>query len=148
MSTRSIYDRQKALEALLYVVKRVGDRYHALKMLYFADKKHLQRYGRQISGHTYAAMEVGPVPVARETMNLIAPFSRGSNLDFLSESDKECLDSAIATYGGLSPTCMWQLGQAESAYQETGRGDVIELEAIVRSLPEGQALLDYWAEEE
>ena len=31
-------------------------------VLLFADKKHLERYGRFITGDTYSAMENGPVP--------------------------------------------------------------------------------------
>jgi uncharacterized phage-associated protein len=34
------------------------------KLIYFADKRHLQKYGRTITGDTYYGMEHGPVPSA------------------------------------------------------------------------------------
>lgn len=57
-------DKEKTIEALLYIVTRYGEvgRFHALKTLYYADRAHLQRYGRPITGDRYIAMENGPVP--------------------------------------------------------------------------------------
>ncbi|TCR75647.1 Panacea domain-containing protein [Rhizobium sp. BK376] len=57
-------DKEKIIEALLYIVSRYGEvgRFHALKTLYFADREHLRRYGRPVTGDQYIAMENGPVP--------------------------------------------------------------------------------------
>ncbi|MFB3902421.1 MAG: Panacea domain-containing protein [Acidobacteriota bacterium] len=48
----------------------------AAKLLYFADKYHLTRYGRPVIGDQYVKMEYGPVPSkALDWMNdLITPF--------------------------------------------------------------------------
>ena len=43
-------DPRKALEVLLYVVRSCHDMYTALKVIYFADRLHLERYGRLIAG--------------------------------------------------------------------------------------------------
>lgn len=57
-------DKEKAVEALLYIVSRYGEvgRFHALKTLYFAEREHLCTYGRPITGDRMIAMENGPVP--------------------------------------------------------------------------------------
>ena len=54
------------------------------KLLYFADKEHLLRYGRPILGDVYFCMEYGPVPsVALNEMNdaLQSPEVSGDNAD-------------------------------------------------------------------
>jgi uncharacterized phage-associated protein len=57
-------DKQKAVEAMIYIASKwpgVG-RFHASKILYFAELDHLQKYGRPIVGDRYIAMDNGPVP--------------------------------------------------------------------------------------
>ena len=39
-----------------------------LKMIYMADRYHLRRFGRLISGDTYYAMRLGPVPSISKTI--------------------------------------------------------------------------------
>jgi hypothetical protein len=60
------FDSDKAINAILFVAKRLGgnaaDLYCALKTAYFADRIHLSRYGRFIFGDTYRRIEYGPVP--------------------------------------------------------------------------------------
>jgi uncharacterized phage-associated protein len=61
------FDQRKALHALLFVVTHLpkpANLYNVLKCLYYADRKHLQEYGRQIYGETFYALEHGPVPSA------------------------------------------------------------------------------------
>jgi Protein of unknown function (DUF4065) len=63
MSRTSTFDATKAVEAILYVVTRAkSDLYVTLKLLYLADKIHLERYGRLITDDWYAALQHGPVP--------------------------------------------------------------------------------------
>lgn len=58
------FDPEKAVEVILYIATRakIRDIYHVLKLLYFADKAHLERNGRFICGDSYVAMKSGPVP--------------------------------------------------------------------------------------
>ena len=67
------FEPGKAISALLYVSSRLIERrqqnpvatpdiHRISKVLYFADQKHLTRYGRPIVGDTFIAMENGPVP--------------------------------------------------------------------------------------
>lgn len=57
------FDAEKAIEAILYVASKapIPDLYHVGKVLYYADRIHLERYGRQITGDKYTAMKNGPV---------------------------------------------------------------------------------------
>src|SRR5579875_2365217 len=56
---------RKALAALQTMVEQHDgmDLHAALKGCYFADKEHLNRYGRPVFGATYRAMRYGPVPL-------------------------------------------------------------------------------------
>lgn len=66
-------DRIKA--AILYVLNKTGEvDFHKLfKILYFADQKHLVRFGREITGDRYDAIQYGPVPT--ETYDLFRHLS-------------------------------------------------------------------------
>lgn len=57
------FDAEKAIEAILYVASNapIPDLYHVGKILYYADRLHLEKYGRQITGDRYRAMYNGPV---------------------------------------------------------------------------------------
>src|SRR4051794_37148117 len=57
---------RKALEVILWLAHRQSpiDFYHILKMVYFADKYHLNIYGRPVVGDRYEAKNYGPVPTA------------------------------------------------------------------------------------
>lgn len=58
-------DREKTINSALYILKSLGGQsdFHKLfKILYFADQKHLVKYGTPITGDTYVAMAHGPVP--------------------------------------------------------------------------------------
>jgi uncharacterized phage-associated protein len=167
-ATRRCLDVAKAVEVLLYVTAKVHDMYAALKVVYFADKMHLQRHGRFIYDETYTAMRHGPVPSAgydivkatvpdysrcpdlaearghfRNAGNRIAP-CRDADLDCLSETDRECLDEAIATYGSLSFGRLRELSH-DAAYEATDENDDMTDEHIARFLPNAESVLDYLA---
>jgi len=58
-------DEEKAKQVLLWIVANLKGRvdFHKLfKILYFAEQKHLVRYGRFIVGDVFIAMKNGPVP--------------------------------------------------------------------------------------
>lgn len=59
---RKYLDAEKALEVIVYISHYTDNLFNIVKTLYFADKCHLENYGRLISGETYIAMEDGPVP--------------------------------------------------------------------------------------
>ena len=63
-------DKDRSREALVYLAAKLADTatdigfdvYRACKLLFLADKLHLVRYGRTITGDRYFAMDDGPVP--------------------------------------------------------------------------------------
>lgn len=55
------FDKSKALEVLLYVTHQTQDMYHTAKIIYFANRYHLEKYGRFIIDDRVIAMKHGPV---------------------------------------------------------------------------------------
>ncbi len=59
------FSYKKATQALNYFAKQNGghiNKMKALKLLFFADRFHLRKYGRLITNDEYFAMNYGPVP--------------------------------------------------------------------------------------
>jgi uncharacterized phage-associated protein len=163
------FQREKAIESILYIAKRAADpTFHSInKLLYFADKTSLERYGRFICGDDYYAMRWGPVPTNtydlmknatqggafpfRVEGNTIIP-SRDAEIDLLSESDIECLDASLRLYGD-APFWKRQEVSHDEAYKEAWdrRGESgsvrMPIENIVRLLEDADELIDYLAQE-
>lgn len=108
-------NKSKAIESLLFVSRRleVADKHKVSKILYYADKAHLEKYGRLITGDQYTKMEYGPVPswvydlikenaITPELLEVqgftIRPL-RVERREELSESDIECLLESIEEHG-------------------------------------------------
>ena len=122
------FDWQKATQALVYFVGKEGGRINkmkSLKLIYFADRYHLRKYGRLITNDNYLAMQHGPVPSTTKDIaeandyldELVYEYSREyiepvNNLvleaineideTVLSESDLEALEFAWNTFGHLN----------------------------------------------
>ncbi len=122
------FDKEKSLNALLYVANRVQrkDFHKIFKIIYFADRQHLADWGRPITGDTYIAMEAGPVPSRLYDMLKIVrgdsylPDMEGlgkyfqvenwmyvrplqdADLNKLSASEQETMSEAIEKYATLS----------------------------------------------
>jgi uncharacterized phage-associated protein len=59
------FDENKTINSILYLSQKATkgiDLYALVKMLYFADKAHLHKWGRPITGNTYVRMKHGPTP--------------------------------------------------------------------------------------
>jgi len=157
------FDPAKAIEVLVYITARCSDMYNALKVLYFADRAHLSKFGRLICGDSYVAMSHGPVPSgAYDLVKMVRdnwPFAektavtdaisvegyritpkRNPDLSRLAQSDIECLDEAIATYGALSFARLKTLSHEDIAFQAADENDFIPMEALVKSVPDGEAI--------
>jgi uncharacterized phage-associated protein len=160
------FDREKAIEAILYIAHNIPDpSYHSInKILYFADKTSLERYGRLICGDTYYAMKHGPVPGNTYDLMKEAPAgvdfsfrvengrdivpSRKPDLDELSDSDIECLDLIIHLYGNVP---FWK--RTEDSHDEAWRqawesrgersSNVMTVESIVSLLDDAEELLEH-----
>jgi uncharacterized phage-associated protein len=118
VAIRFAYDPVRASHAARWLLSRHEgklDRIKLIKLIFFADRLHLARYGRPIVGGRYCAMEHGPV--ASDFYNAIkdnaldgtlpeegtprVEGTRKADEDFLSESDIEILRVVNDTYGPL-----------------------------------------------
>jgi hypothetical protein len=115
------FSPSKTLAAVHWIVAQEQriDLHKLLKACYFADKKHLNDYGRPIFGATYRAMRFGPVPLeiyemAKGEALWLAEIDRDTypwrlqgfhislsdnampDVSSLSESDMECLDFGLS----------------------------------------------------
>lgn len=126
MALKFDYDMEKARDAIAYLASwsPTGvDIYTACKLLLFAEKYHLVRYGRTITGDRYFAMKLGPIPnrILRLLQMLIddpdsvPDFARVLTVDSsypyphiraqrtssenLSQSDFEALDLTLQRFG-------------------------------------------------
>jgi uncharacterized phage-associated protein len=121
------FDAAKAIEAILYISRRVSDAsFHRIsKILYFAEKHKLATGGGLIIADEYVAMKHGPVPsqvydILKSVRgdghhpgarNAAAAFtvvegcrvvpSRAADLDYFSKADLSSLDCVIAQFGDL-----------------------------------------------
>lgn len=168
----SNFNKQAAIEAVLYVAERVGDRkdmHKIFKTLYFADREHLARYGRGVTGDTYIAMEFGPVPSRIDDLfkavrgdsffsdraddlrgtfvfvnkYVIKPL-RGADTDRLSETDIECLDHAIALCKDKSFGELTEMSH-DMAWSNTRRDREISVKDIMREAGESEEYVEYVA---
>lgn len=164
----NLFDPEKALNAILWIAKRIpSPTFHSIsKLLYFADRLHLERYGRLISGDSYVAMKNGPVPSgaydimkavrgdgtcaveaeAQEALTVDGRYHviprRAANEAHFSESDLECLHETIQQYGSLSFKELTDLSH-DAAWDSADENDIIELEQIIATLPDGASLLEH-----
>lgn len=168
-----VFKPQKSVEAILYTIPHLtAPTFHRLaKIMYFADRIHLEKYGRFICGDRYVAMKHGPVPsrtyellkrvrdddftqfsktpLAKQAFVIQDQFIvkplRTANLDLLSDSDLECLNQAIEQYGQLSIQQLTQLSH-DSAWHAADESDCITVEHIIATLRNNDHLLDYLIE--
>jgi uncharacterized phage-associated protein len=160
-------DRDKAVEALLYIVQDIHDVYRAFKTLYLANREHLHRYGRPICDESFVAMDHGPVPsylydvikrARGDSSFSVAPHHidvfkvrgktrisgrREPDMHRLSQSEVECLNAAIAehknrTFGELRR--MTHTKEFER-YRQEHPNERMPLDVIVRGLPNEEELL-------
>lgn len=115
-NTKDLY--QASVHSMLYILNRAGqdlDFHKIFKIMYFAEQKHLAKYGRMITEDSYIKMPNGPVPsyaytvfqslrANKEMFDYDSLFKiKGRYMvegigsfdsDELSETDIECLDES------------------------------------------------------
>jgi len=172
------FKEEKSLAAVLYIAHELiekspehrADLYKLLKILYFADKKHLAKYGRSITGDFYVAMKDGPVPSRTydmlkhirgdgcfcapvEFMNKLSqsiefkiPISitpkKRPNLDDLSRSDIIAIDSAITELKNLDFGQVRRLSH-DTAFEEADESNNISMESVARAGGANDNILAY-----
>ncbi|WP_069472188.1 Panacea domain-containing protein [Candidatus Marithrix sp. Canyon 246] len=149
-----VFNIKKAIEAILYIAASVEqpsfDR--ICKIMYFADKQHLEKYGRFICGDNYIAMKDGPIPSGmydllksdstkqnfRVQDEFLIHLLRAAQLDYFSESDLECLKQA-------SQLSIQELSK-DLSWQTVDENDYIKIEQIIATFSDAESLLDYLCE--
>ena len=170
MSIQNVYYRKyiKALETIVFLANKDKRNYWILKAIYLADKEHLGRYGRQIFGDRYIAMKLGPVPsLAYDIVKSVregavgynfpdpvpatalkAPDKytveafRKANENLLSTAEMTCLNDAYNLIKDLTLQEVMKLTHDE-AYDAADQDDYMSTIAIIKTLKNGQEVLDY-----
>lgn len=112
------FEWQRIKEIILYIlnITKGLDYYRVFKVLYFAEKEHLKKYGTRMIADSFCALPYGPVPenlyqsikgrnlppylsdaikfAGEDASTVLLPL-RACDLDYLSKSDIECLNNSI-----------------------------------------------------
>ena len=139
----------KAVETIVWLANAEPgiDIYHLVKSAFYADKEHLNRYGRPISGDDYDADTFGPLGrviyrlIRRDPLELLAlggngqlPFrvdgsqgwkvvaDRDADMKLLSASDVECLQAGLDRVADLPFDDLVDLTHQEPAYLAANGG--------------------------
>ena len=165
-SLQFYFDEEIANEVILYLAHRVKKptRLTICKLLYLADKLHLQEWGIPLCGEHYVAMEHGPVPSNiydwfkaaakgddrygfRVEGRNIQP-QRPANPRHLSKATVSSLNRVLEQYGELTSSQLRELSH-DSAWRQARNSlpDVksipMPIESIVAQLNNAEELLAY-----
>lgn len=86
------FDYKKAVQAINFFAKKEGgriDKIRAIKLIYFADRFHLRKYGRPVVNDTYWAMPYGPVGSTLKDIAEMSHFLAEEELRYASEYVKQ-----------------------------------------------------------
>jgi uncharacterized phage-associated protein len=153
---------ETTIHAILYVIHTVGgkcDFHKIFKIFYFADQKHMNKWGKPILFDDYIAMKDGPVPsIAYDILKslkgsysmylkaldidfhqyfeFVEPYHikalAAPDMDYLSESEIECLNKSIKENKNLS---FGQLSKKshDSAWEKAGKNNNMDIIEIAKS---------------
>ena len=167
-----IFDEERAVNAVLYVISKLSrkDFHKIFKILFFADREHLLRYGRTITGDNYIAMSDGPVPsylydifksvrgngYFKDNGHFSKYFSviegcllkekMEANLDKLSKTDLEQLNVSLEKYGNMSWNEIRELSHGQ-AWINTVNNSVISFVDILKEIEADTTYIDYLKEQ-
>ena len=125
------YDAEKATQAVLWLLYKHGraiNRLKLVKLLFYADREHLSRYGRPIVGGHYVTMQHGPV--SSELLNHINKASADTEAAFVNE-DLRVLARGPVDEDKLSESDIEVLNQIDNKY---GRYDRFVLRDLTHEL--------------
>ena len=168
---KNTFDPEKAVEAILYIASKtpIPDPKFICKILYFADRLHLEQFGRLIIGDSYIAMANGPAPyaihyllnsmildinvgntdIAKAVFDIercgdlcLVKAKREAILDVFSSSDLYCLDDAISMYGKMNFNDLCSVSQDKN-WQSADQNGNISIETMALNCKDGELLLQY-----
>lgn len=174
-SVMTLFDKEKLIEVVLYIIYTTQglDYYHIFKILYFAQQKHLCKWGSRIVEDDFVAMEYGPVPTelysavcnkecyakeliplftkaikfaGKDAPNTLLP-KREPNMEYLSPADIESLNESIAENKGLSFGELVNKSH-DSAWYATRDCDIISVGDIAKAGGASDGFIEYINEQE
>lgn len=135
------FSHRKATQSLNFLAKKAGGSIHklkALKLVYFADRYHLRRFGRPVIGDEYLAMQYGPVPSNTKDIAEMG--------DFLGKEERDYAKSfirPITRYTFCSERDVEEKVFSQSdrdalawAWEKFGKEDRFELAELTHKYPE------------
>ncbi len=172
------FDSKKLTELVLYILCKTGgvDSYHAFKILYFAEMKHLAKWGSGIVPDEFCALKYGPVPTqlydavkelgnpqmrlsedlaevvqfaGEDAPNVLLP-KREANMNFLSKSEVDALNDAISENESLT---FGQLRRKshdaawDEAHHRVNGTNVISPVSMAKVMNADEAILEYIEEQ-
>lgn len=175
ISIMTQFDKEKLIEVVLYIINATKglDYYHIFKILYFAQQKHLCKWGSRIVEDEFVAMEYGPVPTelysavrnnenyakeliplfteaigfaGKDASNTLLP-KRNPNMEYLSPADIESLDESIAENKGLSFDELVEKSH-DSAWRTTSNCSVMSVGKIAKAGGANDGFVEYINEQE
>lgn len=173
MMQRRAFNSRKALHALIYLTSRLpqpANVYNVLKCIWFADREHLEQYGRQIYGEVYFAPEHGPVPSRAyelvkyvggranwpldcpEALEALTATRTGisnridPDLSLFSKSELICLNNAVQRYGTLSFGQLKRLSHKSAAFRNADPNGDISIDDVLAELQDGDAVTRHLAD--
>lgn len=172
------HDRKKLTELVLFILDKTGgvDFYHAFKILYFAEMKHLAKWGSGIVPDEFCALKYGPVPtqlydavkelnhprmILSEELSEVIQFAgedapnvllpkREANLKYLSKSEIEALEQSIEENESLTFGQLMRKSHDEAweeANRRTNGTNIISPVSMARVLNADDAMLEYIEEQ-
>jgi uncharacterized phage-associated protein len=165
MAIQFEFKPEKLASAVAYMAERVPGltKKQICKLLYFADKEHLLRYGRTITGDRYHALPQGHIPSAGlDVMNgrvkhvgngpvqalrkygqlkgWVFQVSRSPDLKVFSRSDRQVLDKIVAEMGHLTAEQLEDLCHQEPSYKKTPPNARVPFELFFDGHPEADPI--------
>lgn len=170
-----LMERKSLVETVLYILNKTGgvDIYHVLKILYFAEQKHLATWGGRMTGCNYVAYKYGPVAedlynALRENhksdpelRNLISEAvcyggedassvifaKREADTDYISLAARECLDASISENSQLTFSQLKNKSHDAAWEHAYSSGGVIDPVSMAKAGNADEAMLEYIAEQ-
>jgi uncharacterized phage-associated protein len=138
-------NKKKYQDAVLYLCQKLGGEVQGkkklAKLLYFADFDFYEKYEKSITGDTYNALPMGPVPSSLEEITMAMTDQKKISIEqvgggngynptevyhclvgpgaALDEGEIKMLDRVVARYGNLNGKQLQELSHAEAPYVGT-----------------------------
>lgn len=156
----SNFEGEKTLSAILFLAQKKGriDLYALLKVLYYADKEHFQKWGRTITRDSHCRLPYGPVPSHAydmlksvrgdgywyqdlssffrfETDIIIVPLQK-PDMSLLSASDIEALEKSFKERGDKDFNALMEEAHSDAVFNLSKEREMTE-----EDLAEGDPIL-------